>query len=203
MTNSKSQKVGGSKAACPAKCGALSSKKKKVTAPVFVFENQELGMVRTATDEKGEPWFCAKDLCDALGYKRATDAVRQHVRSSDTAKYRIARTVKNRFGVSEGKMQNVQMIFVNESGFYALVLGSKLVSALKFKEWLPYIQGVPDFEGIRIHAGNYPDDTQGCILVGENRLKGMVVNSRIWLHRLMKRIREVQKEGEAVWITIV
>ena len=73
----------------------------------------------------------------------------------------------------------------------------------RFKEWLPYIQGVPDFEGIRIHVGNYPDDTQGCILVGENRLKGMVVNSRIWLHRLMKRIKEAEKGDEAVWITII
>ena len=203
MTNSKKSEGGGSKAACPAKCGAQSSKNKKVAAPVFVFENQEFGMVRTATDEKGEPWFCAKDLCDALGYKRADNAVRLHVKPSDALKQCIARPAKNRYGVCEGKVQVVQMIFVNESGFYALVLGSKLTSALKFKEWLPYIQGVPDFEGIRIHAGNYPDDTQGCILVGENRLKGMVVNSRIWLHRLMKRIREVQKEGEAVWITIV
>ena len=73
----------------------------------------------------------------------------------------------------------------------------------RFKKWLPYLQGVPGFEGIRIHAGNYPDDTQGCILVGENRLKGMVVNSRIWLTRLMKRIDEAQQQGETVWITIV
>ena len=68
MTNSKSQKVGGSQAAGPAKCGAQSSKNKKA-APVCVFENPEFGMVRMATDEKGEPWFCAKDLCDVLGYK--------------------------------------------------------------------------------------------------------------------------------------
>ena len=161
MTNLMNQKVGGSKAASPAKCGAHSSKNKKVAAQVAVFENPEFGMVRTATDEKGEPWFCAKDLCDALGYKRATDAVRQHVRSSDTAKYRIARTVKNRFGVSEGKVQNVQMNFVNESGFYALVLGSKLATAVKFKDWvtsvvLPQIRKTGGY--IPVHEGESEEE---------------------------------------------
>ena len=136
MTNSKNQKVGGRQAAGPAKCGAQQSKNKKMAAPVCVFENPEFGMVRMATDEKGEPWFCAKDLCDALGYKKASDAVKQHVKSSDTAKRGVARPAKNRFGVCEGKMQNVQMIFVNESGFYALVLGSKLPSAVMFKDWV-------------------------------------------------------------------
>ena len=135
MTNSKSQKVGDSQAAGPAKCGAQSSKNKKA-APVCVFENPEFGMVRMATDEKGEPWFCAKDLCDALGYKKASDSVKQHVKSSDTMKRGVTSPVKNRFGVCEGKLKNVQMIFVNESGFYALVLGSKLPSALMFKDWV-------------------------------------------------------------------
>ena len=130
------QKAGGSKAAGSAKCGAQSSKNKKAAAPVRVFENPEFGMVRMATDEKGEPWFCAKDLCDALGYKNSSSAVSQHVRSSDIVKRYVARPAKNRFGVCEGKMQIVQMIFVNESGFYALVLGSKLPSALMFKDWV-------------------------------------------------------------------
>ena len=135
MMKSMNQKAGGSKAAGSAKCGAQSSNNKKA-APVFVFENPEFGMVRTVTDEKGEPWFCAKDLCDALGYKKASDAVKQHVKSSDTVKRGVARPAKNRFGISEGKVQVVQMIFVNESGFYALVLGSKLPSALMFKDWV-------------------------------------------------------------------
>ena len=136
MINSMNQKAGGSKAAGSAKCGAQSSKNKKKAAPVRVFENPEFGMVRMATDEKGEPWFCAKDLCDALGYKKASDSVKQHVKSSDTMKRGVTSPVKNRFGVCEGKLKNVQMIFVNESGFYALVLGSKLPSALMFKDWV-------------------------------------------------------------------
>ncbi len=144
MMNSKIQKAEDGKNAGSAKKSVQTGKKvadkkeanKKQAAQVAVFENPEFGMVRTATDEKGEPWFCAKDLCDVLGYKRADLAVRQHVRSSDAAKRCVARIAKNRYGECNGKMQVVQMIFVNESGFYALVLGSKLASAVKFKDWV-------------------------------------------------------------------
>ena len=144
MMNSKIQKAENGKNAGSAKKSVQTGKKvadkkeadKKQAAQVAVFENPEFGMVRTATDEKGEPWFCAKDLCDVLGYKRADLAVKQHVRSSDAAKRCVARIAKNRYGECNGKMQVVQMIFVNESGFYALVLGSKLASAVKFKDWV-------------------------------------------------------------------
>ena len=128
------QKAGGSKAAGSAKCGAKSSNNKKA-APVCVFENPEFGMVRTATDENGEPWFCAKDLCDALGYKRADLAVKQHVNPHDAAKRCVWVEVgKKKDGTPAKRL--TQMIFVNESGFYALVLGSKLPSALMFKDWV-------------------------------------------------------------------
>ena len=144
MMNLKIQKAEDGKNAGSAKKCVQTGKKvadkkeanKKQVAQVAVFENPEFGMIRTATDEKGEPWFCAKDLCDVLGYKNSSCAVNQHVRSSDVAKRYVARLAKNRFGVCEGKMQVVQMIFVNESGFYALVLGSKLATAVKFKDWV-------------------------------------------------------------------
>ena len=144
MMNSKIQKAEDGKNAGSAKKSVQTGKKvadkkeanKKQAAQVAVFENPEFGTVRTATDEKGEPWFCAKDLCDVLGYKNSSCAVNQHVRSSDVAKRYVARIAKNRYGECNGKMEVVQMIFVNESGFYALVLGSKLATAVKFKDWV-------------------------------------------------------------------
>ena len=94
MMNSKIQKAEDGKNAGSANKSVQTGKKvadkkeakKKQAAQVAVFENPEFGMVRTATDERGEPWFCAKDLCDALGYKRADLAVKQHVNPHDAAK---------------------------------------------------------------------------------------------------------------------
>lgn len=91
------------------------------TLQTFQFEEQE---VRTQIIDN-EPWFVGKDVADILGYKRTADAVRQHVDSEDKGVGEIQ---------TPGGIQ--KMTVVNESGLYALIFGSKLESATKFKRWV-------------------------------------------------------------------
>ena len=202
MMNSKIQKAEDGKNAGSAKKSVQTGKKvadkkeasKKQAAQVAVFENPEFGTVRTATDEKGDPWFCAKDLCDVLGYKRADNAVRQHVNPSDALKQCVARIAKNRYGECNGKMQVVPMIFVNESGFYALVLGSKLPSAVKFKDWvtsvvLPQIRKTGGY--IPVKEGESEEET---IRNAEEILRATLKEKEMLLEQQRKLIGEQDVE---------
>ena len=210
MMNSKIQKAENGKNAGSAKKSVQTGKKvadkkeanKKQAAQVAVFENPEFGTVRTTIDEKGDPWFCAKDLCDVLGYKNSSCAVNQHVRSSDVAKRYVARLAKNRFGVCEGKIQVVQMIFVNESGFYALVLGSKLPTAVKFKDWvtsvvLPQIRKTGGY--IPVKEGESEEET---IRNAEEILRATLKKKEELLEQQRKLIEEqkARLDGQKAWI---
>lgn len=81
--------------------------------------------VRMQRDEHGEPLFCAKDVCDILGYVNARKAVDDHADQEDVTK-RYTPT----------KSGNQVMTYVNESGLYALIFGSKLEGAKEFKRWV-------------------------------------------------------------------
>ena len=92
-----------------------------------IFRNQEFGAIRTISNEQGEAMFCAKDVCDALGYSNGRDAVRKHVDGEDKTTVAICDT---------GSNYKSQAIFINESGLYSLILSSKLDSAKRFKHWV-------------------------------------------------------------------
>lgn len=73
----------------------------------------------------------------------------------------------------------------------------------KFKRKLPRLREVPSFEGILIHGGVHAGHTSGCILVGENKLKGKLINSKYYVDILTSWIEMWQNDGIDTWITIV
>lgn len=72
----------------------------------------------------------------------------------------------------------------------------------RFKKELPLVQNVPGFEGIRIHPGNYPQDTEGCLLPGVTCGANMVFQSRDAFAELDTMIRRAIARNEQVWLTV-
>ena len=67
---------------------------------------------------------------------------------------------------------------------------------------LPRLIAVPGYEGVLIHVGNKSEDTLGCLLVGQNKIKGQVVNSTATFHKLMEKLTEANEKNEKIIITI-
>lgn len=91
---------------------------------VKIFNSKEFGDVRTVTID-GEPWFVGKDVAEALGYADPNKAIAMHVDDDDKLNDKSALSLGQRGGW-----------FINESGLYALIFGSKLESAQRFKHWV-------------------------------------------------------------------
>ena len=90
-----------------------------------IFNSEEFGDIRTATIEN-EPWFVGKDVATALGYAKPLNALSAHVEKDDSLKQ----------GITDSLGREQETIFINESGLYALIFGSKLESAKRFKHWV-------------------------------------------------------------------
>ncbi|MDA8093675.1 MAG: BRO family protein [Betaproteobacteria bacterium] len=91
----------------------------------FRFESRAL---RVQVDDAGQPWFNTNDVCAALELANPRDAITKHVDSDDVAK----RDIIDRLG-------RVQLAsVVNESGLYALILGSTKDAAKRFKRWVTH-----------------------------------------------------------------
>ena len=90
-----------------------------------IFNNEEFGQIRTVAIDN-EPWFVGKDVAEALGYSNTRDALRVHVDNED----------KNTVAIYDGNKGNPNQTIINESGLYALIFGSKLPNAKKFKRWV-------------------------------------------------------------------
>jgi hypothetical protein len=72
----------------------------------------------------------------------------------------------------------------------------------RFHRELPLVVGVPGFSGVRIHAGNSPEDTEGCILVGRTQATDWIGESRVAFDRLYFKIADAIARGEEIWLEI-
>lgn len=91
---------------------------------LHIYNNEEFGDIRTVTIDN-EPWFVGKDVATALGYADTFGALKKHIMDEDKLVCQID---------SAGQKRDVTVI--NESGLYALIFGSKLESAKRFKHWV-------------------------------------------------------------------
>lgn len=148
---------------------------------IQIFSNPQFGEIRTLADEANEPLFCAADVCKALGYANGRDAIAKHVSEDDVAK---RDTIDNL-----GRTQTAA--FVNESGLYSLIFGSKLDSAKVFKKWVTS-EVLPTIRKHGVYAT--PQTIDNLLADPDNAIK---VFQTLKEERQLRQIAEAKIEADA------
>lgn len=138
---------------------------------LFNFENNQLRTLLINND----PWFLGKDVADILEYTNTAKAIRDHVDEEDKLTERIVLSGQNR-----------EVIFINESGLYSLVLSSKLPSAKKFKRWVTS-EVLPQIR----KTGSYATPQ----LTGEELMAKALIEAKSVLERQNKQIIEMKPKA--------
>ncbi len=134
-----------------------------------IFENEEFGQIRTVTRD-GEVWFVGKDVAEALGFTNSRDAIATHVFDDDKG-VEIIDTLG-------GKQK---MTAINESGLYALVFGSRLESAKRFKRWVTY-EVLPAKKSEKRTEKRVPKIMENVVEIGES------------VPKIMEDVTEIEKD---------
>ena len=156
------------------------------TTAITTFNNEEFGNVRTLTID-GDPWFVGKDIAECLGYSNTKDALIKHVDSED----KIMGSQNATPSITDNLGRKQFPTFINESGVYSLILGSKLESAKKFKRWvtsevLPSLRKTGTYTVVTAQ----PSVTSSIIVQSTSDIE-LPKATNTWYLKNRKRIREL------------
>ncbi len=128
-----------------------------------IFENREFGKIRVQ-EINGEPYFVGNDVATILGYKNTRDALIKHIEDEDKV---------SNVAFYDGS-QNRNMVVINESGLYSLILSSKLPKAKEFKRWVTseVLPSIRKNGGYIQNQENLTDDEllAKALMVAQNRI---------------------------------
>lgn len=144
---------------------------------IQLFNNAEFGAIRAMLDESEEPWFLAKDVCDALGIR--TDTVRVILDDDE-----VKEVDPNSIGVTKGR----KPLLVSEPGLYSLVMKSRKPEAKAFKRWITH-EVLPAIRKRGAYVADIPGETT------EELLARALLAANDAMERQKKRIDSLEKEN--------
>ena len=161
---------------------------------VEIFNSPMFGELRTSRNEKDEPLFCLKDVCDSLGLQ--VGAVVNRLQSCHISSIKVATEVISH-GAATGKMQEQEMFFVTEPDLYRVIFQSRKPSARKFQDWV-FEEVLPTLR----KEGSY-SMTQSKQPLASYQIEDPIERAKRWIEEQQHtRALEVQTEQQAQTIGI-